>query len=444
MKCIIFQVNLNKCKQAQLNLNTDLDRAGTFMALVQEPYFGINYMSLVNKQITCIPANRKGQPRAAIFASSNQAISEIAELTSRDTAAGILKIEGKNTLIVSMYMDILNQDMLNQLDTVLQFVKRKRLALFIGVDCNAHHTAWGNQDNPRGKELFEYLVQNQLELHNVGRTPTFDCATGTSIIDITPSYDLRQAISSWQVDMNENFSDHNTIKFKLESQTVEMPPHNKWATTDWKTFQRELSPLLLEIPSRIGPYQLDRMVDKLYKVLLKALDKHCPLIPGSLFTGSNPWFNNKLKQDRKQVFAQYKVYKAHPSNADIKARYTTLVKQYKRNCKQARTENKRLKDIAIDDAAEMSRYMQNHVGNKLYQPIGSLKIPNGDSDPGLDTLRTLANTHYPDHTIKKEPIRPNIKHCTADINKKYKDWVNVDRLMQVFRYFKSKKSPGPD
>ena len=208
----MFQVNLNRCKQAQLNLNTDLDKAGTFIALVQEPYYGNNYMSLVNKQITCIPANRKGQPRAAIFASSNQAISEVGALTSRDTAAGILKIEGKSTLIISMYMDITATEILPQLDTVLQYAKQKRLALLIGADCNAHHTAWGNQDNPRGKLIFEYLVKNHIEVHNIGRVPTFDCATGRSIIDITLSCDLRHTLSNWQVDTKENFSDHNTIK----------------------------------------------------------------------------------------------------------------------------------------------------------------------------------------------------------------------------------------
>ena len=126
MKCNIFQVNLNKCKQAQLNLNTDLDKAGTFIALVQEPYYGNNYMSLVNKQITCIPANRQGKPRAAIFASSNQAISEVGTLTTRDTAAGILKIEGKNTLIISMYMDITSAEILPQLDTASP-IDRSRL-----------------------------------------------------------------------------------------------------------------------------------------------------------------------------------------------------------------------------------------------------------------------------------------------------------------------------
>ena len=94
-------------------------------------------MSLVNKQITCIPANRQGQPRAAIFASSKQAISVVGTLTTRDTAAGILKIEGKNTLIISMYMDITSTEILPQLDTVLQYAKQKRLALLIGADCNA-------------------------------------------------------------------------------------------------------------------------------------------------------------------------------------------------------------------------------------------------------------------------------------------------------------------
>ena len=56
---------------------------------------------------------------------------------------------------------------------------------------------------------------------------------------------------------------------------------------------------------------------------------------------------------------------------------------------------------------------------------------------------TSANIHYPEHTAKLESLKPDIKHNTADINKKYKDWVNVDRLTQVFRDFKSKKSLGP-
>ena len=134
------------------------------------------------------------------------------------------------------------------------------------------------------------------------------------------------------------------------------------------------------------------MVDKLYTVLLKALNTHCPLIPGALFTGSNPWFNTKLKQDRKRVFASYKSHKRNKTNADLKASYNTLVKEYKHNCKRARPEHKRMADVAIQDAAGMSQYMQSHVGNKLYQPIGSLKKPDGTySDPSLDTLNTLAN-----------------------------------------------------
>ena len=161
-------------------------------------------------------------------------------------------------------------------------------------------------------------MQNHIEVHNVGRTPTFDCATGSSIIDITLSYDLRQALSNWQVDTTENFSDHNTIKYTIESQTIVIPPHRKWDQVNWQAFYEELNPILLAIPSRIGPHQIDKMVDKLYAVLNSALDLHCPLIPGNLFTGSNPWFNNKLKQDRKQVFARYKLYQKNKHNADCK------------------------------------------------------------------------------------------------------------------------------
>ena len=91
------------------------------------------------------------------------------------------------------------------------------------------------------------------------------------------------------------------------------------------------------------------MVNKPYAVLTTALDKHCPLIPGTLFTGSNPWFNIKLKQERKHVLARYRLYQKNKTNADLKASYTTLVKKYKHKCKRARLEHKCMADIAIHD-----------------------------------------------------------------------------------------------
>ena len=55
------------------------------------------------------------------------------------------------------------------------------------MDSNAHSDIWGHNNNKRGNELVDYIVQEGLELHNKGKENTYECSTGKSIIDITLS-----------------------------------------------------------------------------------------------------------------------------------------------------------------------------------------------------------------------------------------------------------------
>ena len=52
--------------------------------------------------------------------------------------------------------------------------KTLRMHLLIGCDANAHHQLWDSTDtNQRGQRLVEYLVTTELDILNVGNTPTF-------------------------------------------------------------------------------------------------------------------------------------------------------------------------------------------------------------------------------------------------------------------------------
>ena len=49
----------------------------------------------------------------------------------------------------------------------------------------------------------------------------------------------------------------------------------------------------------------------------------------------------------------------------------------------------------------MSEYLNKILKTKAKKDIGTLRKSNGEfTEPGLDTLKELANKHYPSHTDK--------------------------------------------
>ena len=88
--------------------------------------------------------------------------------------------------------------------------KTIRMPLLIGCDANAHHQLWGSTDtNPRGQRLVEYLVTTELDILNVGNTPTFRNAVREEVLDITLcTINLTDRIANWWVPDEPSLSDH--------------------------------------------------------------------------------------------------------------------------------------------------------------------------------------------------------------------------------------------
>ena len=119
----IHQVNLNKCYQAQIELGLKLDRHKSSLALVQEPYLYKGRKVVLIGRRKKIAFNEK--PRALIIASKELKIEAISELCSRDIAVGLLKIGGKNTLIASIYMDILKSPISEEVEKLIEYADRR-------------------------------------------------------------------------------------------------------------------------------------------------------------------------------------------------------------------------------------------------------------------------------------------------------------------------------
>ena len=79
---------------------------------------------------------------------------------------------------------------------------------------------------------------------------------------------------------------------------------------------------------------------------------------------------------------------------------------------------------AIGNKVEMSKYLNKILKTKAKKDIGTLRKSNGEcTEPGLDTLKELANKHYPSHTDKKETVYPNTSILRDDLENRYTNWI---------------------
>ena len=121
---------LNKCKNP-------------FLLLTQEPYCYKTTLALLPQNAKTIPSDRTGHPRASITASNRLQIAAISELKHRDLAAGLVTLEGKKTVIISVYLDITQDPVPEHLTKAINYCKQKRFSILISMDSNAHSDIWG-------------------------------------------------------------------------------------------------------------------------------------------------------------------------------------------------------------------------------------------------------------------------------------------------------------
>jgi len=92
-----------------------------YIALITEPYCYKYKLSIPPKKSISIPNKKAGQPRAAIFCSNNLLMTELTQLNHRDMAVGLIKLENKDVMIISLNCDIKEDTVPNCLKTALDY-----------------------------------------------------------------------------------------------------------------------------------------------------------------------------------------------------------------------------------------------------------------------------------------------------------------------------------
>ena len=224
------------------------------------------------------------------------------------------KIGQQDVLIVSAYMDIKNSTLETpELTKVLDFASERGLGLIIGMDSNCHSTLFGPKQNQRGYLFDELIANNNLTIENVGHSPNCESRGNKTCINITLTRGLRQTINDWGVDRGYNGSDHNYIKFSLQTVMVTVPKIWQWHKADWETFRTEMKKLEHKTPAVLNQGSCEEMLNKLYKGLNRSMKKAIPKSKPKLVDRNNLWWNDKLKQLRKAVGKSYKAHQKAPS-----------------------------------------------------------------------------------------------------------------------------------
>ena len=443
----VLQLNMNKAYHAGIDLLGKINKTSCFLALLQEPYCYKGILAAIPSRADYIPSARTGGPRAAIYADKRLKIREVVHLCTRDLAVGGCVIGKKQTLVISAYMDINHNIRKYTLVDILEYRQEKRMGLIMAMDSNAHSTLWGHTNNLRGTTLTEIISEYGLLLQNTGKEYTYECQLGKSVIDLTLTCNLGAGINNWKVSKTLNFSDHNTISYKIATEIIQMPATRAWAKADWTTFERRLEEQDWPIGETISEKNINTMVNRLTKVLTKALDEACPLNPPCTINKNNPWFTPELKQLRTEVGAAYNKQKNNNTEHN-KTVCRDRLKRYK--CRIKKTKNnyhaKYVDSIQNEeDEEEMSHFVKGLLKQKTAAKPWALKRIDGThTKTSEESLIELASTHFPSH----KPIKPcsynKDKIPIGEIHDSFGTWISARKTKEVLLKFKSKKAAGPD
>ena len=137
-----LQINLNHSKLAQDCVASKIQamniKQNEFIICVQEPYvYGSKHARQPKScKIFCCDKN----PRAAIYLSKNLIAWYIESLSTRDITVIQTKIKSRETLIVSVYLDITLKEVIpDSLTAVMKYAKDKRLAILLCMAVSYTH-----------------------------------------------------------------------------------------------------------------------------------------------------------------------------------------------------------------------------------------------------------------------------------------------------------------
>lgn len=278
-----------------------------------------------------------------------------------------------------------------------EYCSAKRLPLLLGCDANAHHDVWGSTDtNSRGESFLEFILKYNLEIMNVGNTPTFVTRARQEVLDITlASPSLCNYIRAWQVSPEPSLSDHRIISFDIEDVGSHSEEKRNPRRTDWTLYREHLCGSLSLISTVAkNTDELDRAVERVNESILEAFQESCPLRKRQAVM-STPWWSRELDRLRKLTRRSFNRAKRDGSWEE----YRETLNLYNKEIRKAKRGSFR-KFCAEISSIPVGARVYRAMANSGTLGASSLRKQDGSytyCEP--ERLKLLLETHFPGCTL---------------------------------------------
>ncbi len=442
MGCLTGHLQTNFSQKHIKNYNK---RYNAFIIAVQEPPVRNNKVMGFVRNHKLFYDQSACSPRAALYVAKNINVWLIPEFTSGDITTCIWrKDSGEELYLVSVYMDILDQNViLPQLKSLLRMAHIKKKEVLIMADTNAHSSLWGcKETNRRGEILEDFIFSNNLRIQNKGDHFTFFNRRCATIIDVTLSTPgIDDEINDWRVTNDVQGSDHLLITWSF---TISFKTNNKfrnWKLGDWSLFQRHLEEQTPATPTNWSIPTVDKEAEHLKRTILEALDKSHP--PKEVRHKTQPkWWNKDLSEMHKNVkraFSLFRLFRTDGThNALISARRTLshAIRKAKRND---------WKNLCTDVVDQKGASILNKIiRRKENRALGILNKDGQSCDTIEASMNFLLDTHFPQSLDEEEKERTKEAGRSCDIKNTIADFITVNKVKVALSTFGDHKAPGPD
>ena len=400
----VLQFNAHKRGLCNIEVNEWMMNRDNSMALLQEPgqHSGriLNIDSRHIRTITGIDnANSSlgNRPRACILVKKKINTLRLSQFSDADQVAVLTKdLNGRNIVFASIYMPFDNrQPPPSQLTKdLIDFCEQQYWSLIIGSDANSHNVIWGSSDdNARGEHLLEYIISTNLEICNVGNSPTFIVANRQEIIDITlASINILDHIVNWQV-IDDMKSDHRPITFEVMGEYVQnLDSFRNVRKTRWDRYKKELGSQLENID--LNSENLDELTGPMNEAIKIAFHQNCKEKKNKGGKGKPEWWNENLTRLKRDAWkARRKYIREHTEENRIGK--NRAEHSYKNELKKAKNESWREYCSRAEDTTAVARLHRLMKNGRLAE-IGTLKRSDGTyTNTQAETLTELLDALLP-------------------------------------------------
>ena len=308
------------------------------------------------------------------------------------------------------------------------------------------------EENKRGEELEEFLLELNLHVLNQGEENTFSrrgCKKNEgTVIDITIVNEKALEtleINNWKVDRSESFSDHNYITFVGGKMETEKGFSRNLKTADWEIFRTNMKEI--SWPNTDTEVDLDVLAESFHDNIKAAINAACPLKP-SLGRKPNSWWNKELEKLRSKVrFLRDNRF----MNNVWYEKYKTIRAQYKAKIIETKRESWKNFCSKLESSKDISKTLKK-LTMKPIKGISLLNHNGKESTSPEEAVDILLSAHFPEmrpytSTISnEEKVHTTNTTNNVDYSKKKEiiNFITKDKVKAALKTFGNYKTPGPD